>query len=166
MRCETCCSGSRRGRRRPRARREDKGLPKSDARAPAETRAPGGNSAGAARLAHRPPVSTYDVLGRQPTPQRTQAHPSRHTPPRARTARVMPRWLQRCDDDRARLYDQADGRADQRRLATGTAERVATGGKSTEIARVRITDAGLKALIQWHHQARSAPPARGRAFGR
>jgi hypothetical protein len=51
-------------------------------------------------------------------------------------------------------------------LATATGERVATGGKSTEITRVRITDAGLKALIQWHHQARSAPRARGRAFGR
>jgi hypothetical protein len=51
-------------------------------------------------------------------------------------------------------------------LGTAKAERVATGGKSTEIARVRITDAGLKALIQWHHQARSAPRARGRAFGR
>jgi hypothetical protein len=51
-------------------------------------------------------------------------------------------------------------------LATATAERMVAGGKTIEVARVRITDAGLKALIQWHHQARSAPRARGRAFGR
>jgi hypothetical protein len=42
------------------------------------TKPSAGNAIGAARLAHRRPVSTYNVLGRQPTPQRAQAQPSRH----------------------------------------------------------------------------------------
>jgi hypothetical protein len=75
----------------------------------------GGNSTGAARLAHRRPVSTYNVLGRQPTPQRAQAHPSRHSPSRARIARGIPRQLHRGDHGRARLHHRANNRSRVRR---------------------------------------------------
>jgi hypothetical protein len=76
-------------------------------------------STGAARLAHRRPVSTYNVLGRQPTPQSAQAQPSRHPTPRARTARILPRRLHRGDHAGTWLLGRADGRSRARRARDG-----------------------------------------------
>ncbi len=52
------------------------------------------------------------VLGRQPTPQRAQAQPSRHPPPRTRIARRIPRRLHRGDHAGAWLLGRHAGRPD------------------------------------------------------
>jgi len=49
----------------------------------------------------------------------------------------------------ARLHDRGQGRACSRAgLTTATAERMVAGGKSIEGARVKITDAGRRALAE------------------
>jgi hypothetical protein len=105
-----------------------------------------GSRTGAARLAHRYPVSTYNVFGRQHAPQRAQAQRSRHPPPRARIARLLPRRLQRSDYVGAWLPGRADVDLVRAGLATAKSERVAADGKAIEVARVRITEAGRRAL--------------------
>jgi hypothetical protein len=67
---------------------------------------------------------------------------------RARIARSEPRRLHRGDHARARLRPRADGRTNRDELAAASAERMVAGGKSIEVARVKITDAGRRALME------------------
>src|SRR5215472_17182895 len=61
-------------------------------------------------------------------------------PPCARIARVLPRRCDRSDHARPRLHGRTDGRACAHRA------RDSGGGRTMEIATVRITEAGRKAL--------------------
>jgi hypothetical protein len=69
-------------------------------------------------------------------------------PPSARTVGRIPRRRHRSDDDRARFLSRADGRLVRTGLASAISERVVAGKRELEVARVRITAAGRKALAE------------------
>src|SRR5213080_4106431 len=91
--------------------------------------------------AHGHVASRVSQAANTPPPARPQARP----PTYAGTARLLPRRLHRGDPPGARLHDRADGRDDPRR-ARHCQDRMVVGGRSIEIARVRITAAGRQAL--------------------